>query len=225
MSGAPPPGCALAVIAKQPVPGLVKTRLAGRFGPGGAARAAAAMLADTLATVRTVGAAPWLCYAPAEAGAAMAALAPGFGLMAQRGGGLGPRLAACVRDLLAGGAERVAVVGADTPQLPAATYVDAFERLDEHDVVLGPALDGGYYLVALKTWTPDLFSGVRMGTATVLAETIALATAAGRRVGLLAPARDLDRPGDLAAALDDGELATSPATAAVAAELLAGALP
>jgi glycosyltransferase A (GT-A) superfamily protein (DUF2064 family) len=155
----------------------------------------------------------------------MAAAAPGFALMAQRGDGLGPRLAACTGGLLAAGAERVAVVGADTPQVPAATYRTALARLDEVDVVLGPALDGGYYVVALKAPAPELFTGVAMGTASVLAETVALAAASGRSVGLLPPVRDLDRPADLAEALAGGELAACPATAAVAADLLAAAVP
>ena len=220
---APPPGTgrALAVIAKRPVPGQVKTRLAPAFGPVGAARAAAAMLADTLATVRAVEADRWLCFAPARARAAMAALAPGFGLLAQPGGGLGARLAACLDGLLAQpGAGRAAIVGADTPHLPPATCAAAFALLDEVDVVLGPALDGGYYLVAAKAPAPALFAGVRMGTAAVLAATLERAEAAGLTVGLLPALRDLDTPDDLAAALAAGELAASPETSAVAAELL-----
>jgi rSAM/selenodomain-associated transferase 1 len=219
---APPPGTgrALAVIAKRPLPGQVKTRLAPAFGAVGAARAAAAMLADTLATVRAVEADRWLCFAPARARAAMAALAPGFGLLAQPGGGLGARLAACLDGLLAAGAGRVAIVGADTPHLPPATCAAAFALLEEVDVVLGPALDGGYYLVAAKAPAPELFAGVPMGTDRVLAATIGRAEAAGLTVGLLPALRDLDTPDDLAAALAAGELAASPATSAVAAELL-----
>jgi rSAM/selenodomain-associated transferase 1 len=220
VSGAVPCPRAVAVIAKQPVPGLAKTRLAPAFGAAGAARAAAAMLADTVATVRAVAADPWLCFAPAGARTAMAALAPGFGLLPQRGAGLGARLADCLARLLAGGAAKVAIVGADTPHVPAAAYETAFALLDGADVVLGPALDGGYYLVAAKAPAPELFAGVPMGTGEVLAATLARAGAARLSVALLAPARDLDRPGDLAAALAAGELAGSPATAAVAAELL-----
>jgi Uncharacterized protein conserved in bacteria (DUF2064) len=106
---------ALAVIAKEPVAGTAKTRLAPALGTTGAARAAAAMLADTVAVVRAVGADPWLCFTPPQARERFGRLAPGFGLLAQAPGDLGDRLAACLADLLAAGAERVAIVGADTP--------------------------------------------------------------------------------------------------------------
>jgi glycosyltransferase A (GT-A) superfamily protein (DUF2064 family) len=94
--------------------------------------------------------------------------------------------------------------------------------LDRVDVVLGPALDGGYYLVAAKAALPELFAGVPMGTGAVLAETIARAARRGRSVGLLPPLRDLDRVEDLATALTTGALDGAPATLAVATELLTG---
>ncbi|HWD44199.1 MAG TPA: DUF2064 domain-containing protein, partial [Actinomycetota bacterium] len=89
--------------------------------------------------------------------------------------------------------------------------------------VLGPALDGGYYLVAAKASRPELFVGVPMGTEVVLAATLTRAARGGLRVALLPPLRDLDRVEDLAAALDGGELDAAPATLAAAAELLASA--
>ena len=214
---------ALAVIAKEPVAGLAKTRLVPALGEAGAARAATAMLADTLAAVRASGADPWLCFTPAEARERLGRLAPGFGLLAQAPGDLGDRLAACLADLLATGADRVAIVGADTPHVPAASYRRAFALLEEADVVLGPALDGGYYLVAAKAARPELFVGVPMGTEVVLTETLARAARAGLVVDLLPPLRDLDRVEDLAAALTAGELAGAPATLAATRELFAAA--
>jgi rSAM/selenodomain-associated transferase 1 len=213
---------AVAVIAKEPVAGMAKTRLAPTLGEAGAARVAAAMLADTLAVVGTVGADPWLCFTPAEARERLRRLAPGFGLLAQGNGDLGDRLAACLADLLAAGAERVAIVGADTPHLPAAGYWRALALLEQADVVLGPALDGGYYLVAAKRSRPELFVGIPMGTEAVLAETLARAAHGGLVVALLPPLRDLDRVEDLAAALAAGDLAGAPATLAAVTELLAG---
>ena len=214
---------ALAVIAKEPVAGLAKTRLMPALGETGAARAASAMLADTLAAVHASGADPWLCFTPSEARARLARLAPGFGLLAQAAGDLGDRLAVCLADLLEAGAERVAIVGADTPHVPLASYRRAFALLDEADVVLGPALDGGYYLVAAKSSRPELFVGVPMGTEVVLAETLARAARGGLAVALLPPLRDLDRVEDLAAALAAGELDGAPATLAAATALLASA--
>jgi rSAM/selenodomain-associated transferase 1 len=213
---------AVAVIAKEPVPGMAKTRLAATLGEAAAARVAAAMLADTLDVVRTVGARPWLCFTPAQARRRLRRMAPGFGLLAQGPGDLGDRLAACLAELVAAGADRVAIVGADTPHLPAAGYRQAFTLLERADVVLGPALDGGYYLVAAKRSLPELFVGVPMGTQAVLGETLARAASGQLVVALLPPLRDLDRVEDLAAALAAGDLAGAPATLAAVSELLGG---
>jgi uncharacterized protein len=216
---------AVAVIAKAPVAGLAKTRLAASVGMAAAARAAAAMLADTVEVVAAVDAAPWLCFTPATARRRMRRLAPGFSLLPQVAGDLGDRLAACLAGLLDRGAERVAIVGADTPHVPGAAYAAAFSLLDRVDVVLGPATDGGYYLVAAKAAHPELFVGVPMGTDAVLEVTLRRAAARRLEVGLLAPLRDLDRLEDLEAALAAGELAASPRTVAVATELASGRLP
>lgn len=214
---------ALAVIAKEPVAGLAKTRLVPALGEAGAARAATAMLIDTLAAVRSSGADPWLCFTPAEARERLGTLAPGFGLLAQAPGDLDDRLAACLAGLLGAGADRVAIVGADTPHVPPASYRRAFSLLDGADVVLGPALDGGYYLVAARAPRPDLFVGVPMGTDMVLAETLARAARGRLTVDLLPPMRDLDRVEDLISALAAGELASAPATLAATTELLTSA--
>jgi len=130
------PRRALVVIAKEPVAGAVKTRLAATLGDDGAGRAAAAMLADTVAGMAEVDAEPWVCFAPPEAGGRMARLAPGFGLLAQVEGDLGDRLAGCFAALLGGGADQVVIVAADTPQVPRTTYEAAFALLDQVDVVL-----------------------------------------------------------------------------------------
>lgn len=219
-------GHKLAVIAKEPVAGLAKTRLAPVLGDYGAAAVAAALLDDTLALLASVEAEPWLCFAPATARARMAALAPGFELLPQVDGGLGDRLAACATALHAAGATRLGIVGADTPHLPAEWCQTAFELLDRVDVVLGPALDGGYYLIAIDgTAGPpptELFTGVPMGGDQVLEETLRRARRLGMRAGLLPPLRDLDRIEDLRAALGGGELAASPRSTEVVGRLLSG---
>jgi rSAM/selenodomain-associated transferase 1 len=215
------PRRALVVIAKEPVPGAVKTRLAATLGDDGAARTAAAMLADTVAGMAAVDAEPWVCFAPPEAGGRMARLAPGFGLLAQVEGDLGDRLAGCFAALLGGGADQVVIVAADTPQVPRATYEAAFALLDQVDLVLGPAQDGGYYLVGAKTALPELFVGVPMGTDAVLQVTMQRAVRRRLRVGAVPTLRDLDRLEDLQAALAAGELDASPHTRLVVADLLA----
>jgi rSAM/selenodomain-associated transferase 1 len=215
------PRRALVVIAKEPVPGAVKTRLAPTVGADGAARAAAAMLTDTLAAMTQVEAEPWVCFAPPDARRRIARLAPGFGLLAQVQGDLGDRLAGCFAALLGGGAERVVIVAADTPHVPRATYQAAFALLDHVDVVLGPAEDGGYYLVGAKLALPELFVGVPMGTEVVLQVTIERALRRRLRIATVPMLRDLDRLEDLQAALAAGELDGSPRTRLVATDLLA----
>ncbi len=215
---------ALALIAKEPVAGLAKTRLSPALGDHGAAEVAAALLADTVALLTTVEAEPWLCFAPAAARERMAALAPGFRLLPQVDGDLGDRLAACATALQAAAATRLAIVGADTPHLPAHWCGAAFELLERVDVVLGPALDGGYYLIAIDGAAgpppAELFTGVPMGSDRVLEETLRRAWRLGLRTGLLPPLRDLDRVADLQAALDGGELASSPRSLEVVGRLL-----
>jgi glycosyltransferase A (GT-A) superfamily protein (DUF2064 family) len=115
----------------------------------------------------------------------------------------------------------VAIVGADTPHAPPASYRRAFALLDEADVVLGPALDGGYYLVGAKAALPELFVGVPMGTDAVLEVTMRRAVGRRLEVGTVPTLRDLDQLEDLQAALTTGELDASPRTRSVVADLLA----
>jgi rSAM/selenodomain-associated transferase 1 len=212
---------ALVVIAKEPVAGAVKTRLAPSVSADGAARVAAAMLADTAAVVTQVDAEPWVCFTPPDARLRMARLAPGCGLLAQVEGDLGDRLAGCFAALLGGGAERVVIVAADTPHVPRATYEAAFAQLERVDVVLGLAADGGYYLVGAKAALPELFVGVPMGSDAVLRVTIQRAVRRRLRIGTVPMLRDMDRLEDLRAALLAGELDGSPRTRLVVADLLA----
>jgi len=220
----PHPAGALAVIAKDPVAVAAKTRLIPALGAEGAARAAAAMLADTLNVVRTVEAAPWLCFTPASARERLGRLAPGFSLLPQCDGDLGDRLADCLHQLLRRGGDRAAIIGADTPHLPAATCRRAFALLDHADLVLGPAMDGGYYLIAARACWP-VFTGIPMGSDQVLQATLDRADHLRLRVALLPALRDLDRVEDLHAALEGGELDQAPHTKAVACQLLGSGSP
>ncbi len=91
------------------------------------------------------------------------------------------------------------LLGSDSPQLPARVVAQAFAALCQRDVVLGPAEDGGYYLIGLHLAArADLFRGIQMSTRQVLRETMARAHALGLTVALLEPAFDVDEVGDLA---------------------------
>ena len=129
-------------------------------------------------------------------------LGGGFSTRYQGEGDLGDRIRLVFGEAFASGEQRVVLVGSDCPRLTSAHLRDALARLGDADVVLGPATDGGYYLVALrressKRSVPVLFSEVPWSTADVLARTIEIAERHGLTVALLEPLPDVDRPEDL----------------------------
>jgi rSAM/selenodomain-associated transferase 1 len=190
----------VAIMAKAPRPGRVKTRLTPPLTPAGAGRLARAFLVDTVRLVAGVpGARGAVLYAPARARAVFARLAPGFVLVRQPSGDLGHRLRAGVRRLLRLGLGPVIVIGADIPALSRATLTQAVRALDggRADVVLGPSADGGYYLIGVRRPCDALFARIPWSTAGVFDRTRARARARGLRVLVLRRAWDVDTPADL----------------------------
>ena len=185
------------------VPGAepVKTRLHPLLGAGAATLLYRCLVLDTLeAAARVPGATAVAAFSPPTAERAMASLAPaGMRCLAQRGDDLGARMGNLVDDLLAAGHAAVLVMGSDLPALPVAYLGEAARALTTGgaDVVLGPAEDGGYYLIGLTRPAPELFRGIAWSTAEVLEATRARADALGLRVRLLPPWADLDMPADL----------------------------
>ncbi|HUP01980.1 MAG TPA: TIGR04282 family arsenosugar biosynthesis glycosyltransferase [Gemmatimonadota bacterium] len=186
------------VFAKAPEPGRVKTRLTPVLRAGEAADLARALLLDTLDIVDSIGADVVVAFAPATGRRSFERL---LGrrrrLIAQGPGDLGSRLAGVTGQLLAVGKGPVIAVGSDCPALTAEVLRRAAAGLARADVVLGPALDGGYYLVALKAPHPEIFQGIPWGTAQVMAATRERIEAARLAAAILEPARDLDTPEDL----------------------------
>ena len=189
----------IAVMAKAPVRGQVKTRLVPRLGEEGALRLYRALLADKLAQLRQVhGVVPAVAFAPAEAAPAMREIAgPDVLLVAQRGADLGERLHHVSVDLFARGAAGVLLVDADTPTLPVGLLAEGAAALAPGTIVLGPAWDGGYYLLGLQKPCAELFSGVAWSTRRVLSQTVALARASGLGSRFLQSWGDVDEPADL----------------------------
>lgn len=193
---------ALIVIAKAPVPGRVKTRLCPPCTPQQAAALAEAALADTLAAVAATPVARRVCALDGEPGPW---LPDGIEVLAQRGDGLGARLAAAFDDV--GGA--ALLIGMDTPQVTPAQLGAALAalRAPGADAVLGLAPDGGYWAIGLRTPDPTVFAGVPMSTALTGAAQQARLLETGRRVRLLSELRDVDTIADartVAAAAPDG---------------------
>lgn len=188
----------VAVMAKAPRAGEVKTRLCPPLSPAQAAALANALLLDAVEQVRSLEAAtPAMAYAPAEARPLFEALAPDFALVPQRGADLGARLAHVFDDLLALGVTGAIVIGSDAPTLPRAVLDAALGRIGTVDLVLGPSADGGYYLIGLREPRPELFADIAWSTATVFEATLARARARGLRTAILPTWFDVDTGEDL----------------------------
>lgn len=191
----------LCVITRYPEPGKTKTRLIPALGAEAAAALQQAMTAHVLAVAGELAADRHIGVETRFEGGDEAAMRAAFGnnhhYQPQGGGDLGDRLYRCVHDKLESGAERVVIVGADVPGIDAAILRKAFDDLRDHDLVIGPATDGGYYLIGLRRDMPELFQGVPWGTGDVLQRTQAAATACELTVSLLPALADVDRPEDL----------------------------
>lgn len=191
---------AVAIMAKAPRPGEVKTRLCPPLDAPEAAALYRCFLLDKLAAVRALGGVqPAVAYAPADARAEFEALAPGFLLVPQEGPDLGARLHATLASLLAGGHAGAIAVDSDTPTLPGAFLQEAADRLAHPgtDVVVGPTEDGGYYLIGVRAARRELFDGMPWSTPAVLEETLRRTAAAGLRTTRLPTWFDVDTPDDL----------------------------
>ena len=192
---------ALIVFLKHPEPGAVKTRLAPALGAEVAAALYRALAEEVLmATVPRSGEYETLVFFdPPGAAKAMRAWLPGMRLRPQCAGDLGARMTAAFARAFERGARRVAIIGTDAPAVTRETAAGALTALDEADVVVGPAEDGGYYLLALRAPCPELFENVAWSTPAVLEETLARAATAGLRVRQLRRLRDIDTLEDVQA--------------------------
>lgn len=192
---------AVAVMAKVPGAVPVKSRLHAALSPERATELYRCFLLDRmdgLAGLPDVD--PVVAFTPADARAAMAALAPpAFRLVAQQGADLGARLANLLDGLLAEGRPGAIAVDSDSPTLPVPYIAEAAAVLasGRADLVLGPSDDGGYYLVGLRAPCPALFRDVPWSTERVMPVTLERASALALRVHLLPEWFDVDTPDDL----------------------------
>jgi len=196
--------CALAVMAKAPRPGRVKTRLSPPLTPGHAAELNVCFLKDTTENLAAVAAraadpkskaAGLVAYTPVGDERLFEGLLPdGFALVAQRGEGFGERLLAAAQDILACGFGSVCLIDSDSPTVPRAAFEQAVAELARPGdrIVLGPAEDGGYYLIGIKRADPRLFEAIPWSTATVFAQTCERAREAGIEVAELPLWYDVD---------------------------------
>jgi hypothetical protein len=191
---------AVAIMAKAPRLGEVKTRLCPPLSPAEAAALYRCFLLDKIEQVRALKEAhPAVAYTPPEGRAIFEELAPGFTLVLQRGADLGTRLANTLAQLLDNGHPAAVAVDSDTPTLPSAFLQQAVDLIMRPgpDVVLGPSDDGGYYLIGVRAVRRELFDGIPWSTPSVLAETLHRAAAAGLTTACLPAWFDVDTPDDL----------------------------
>ncbi|HSU86816.1 MAG TPA: TIGR04282 family arsenosugar biosynthesis glycosyltransferase [Chthoniobacterales bacterium] len=189
--------CALAIMAKAPRAGEVKTRLTPPLSAEEAALLNVCFLRDISASVSQAGSGTLgiACYTPRGAEESFKTfLPPTFYLLPQRGDALTERLICATEDLLKVGFASVCLINSDSPTVPAVTFAEA-ARLLAHPgdcIVLGPADDGGYYLIGLKQTHRRIFENIEWSTSRVLAQTMERAAELQLRVHLLPAAYDVD---------------------------------
>lgn len=195
---ADPDRTTLLVFARAPRPGTVKTRLARGIGEERATTLYRRMGRRIVAGVRSAPARMVVCYDPPDGEAEIQHwLGPSLRRCWPQGGGdLGARMCRMVERAFTD-ADRVVVIGTDTPAVDAGTVARAVEALDSADVVIGPARDGGYYLMGLRRPHPDLFAGIRWSTDSVLAATLTRTARLGLSVTWLEVEQDVDTADDL----------------------------
>ena len=189
----------LGMFAKFPENGCVKTRLAEKLGADGATAIYRAFLRDLTRRLRLSAGRRVLCYTPDQerSRSYFAALAgQDFELWSQPAGDLGRRMLSFFTTFLDSG-DRVILMGSDSPTLPISIVDEAFSALERSDCVLGPATDGGYYLIGLRAVHDSLFSGIQWSGAQVLSQTVERIRACGLSLELLQPWYDVDTWEDL----------------------------
>jgi len=189
-----PREAAIALFAKAPVPGFVKTRLVPPLTHEDAARIARASLEDTARFLVPEVPASWTLFLDGDPDPGLRGLAEETGLpiLPQRGATLGERLKAAFRELRARGASRVLAIGSDAPTLDPRRIHEAIESLEICDVALGPTEDGGYYLIGTSGEHEQIFDGIPWGSDATAAVTLERARGLKLEVRLLQPWYDLD---------------------------------
>jgi uncharacterized protein len=189
----------LGVFAKYPEPGKVKTRLARDIGSTGAMR-----VYKTIAEMVLRRTAPdkgdygrIVFYSPSAMKGRFEEWLPGERLLPQRGRDIGEKMKNALMDLFTFGARKAAVVGVDLPDLDRDIIKRSFLELDSADIVIGPALDGGYYLIGMKMLFPELFRGIPWSSDKVFEETIETIHKLGLNYSVIGPLSDVDTVEDL----------------------------
>lgn len=196
---------ALLIFAKVPRPGSVKTRLTPALSPSEAARLYTAFLRDTVRQSRGLSGPDVRLYlAPPLPDDGVDALPSDVSLHAQTGNGLGQRMRHALRETLEEGYQRVVLMGSDHPTLSPSFLHEAYQSLESAEAVcIGPTEDGGFYLLGMSAFYPQLFTNMTYSHSAVLSDTLARSAQTDARVTVLPEWYDVDRPEDVPRMLDD----------------------
>jgi rSAM/selenodomain-associated transferase 2/rSAM/selenodomain-associated transferase 1 len=191
----------LVIFTRYPEPGKTKTRLIPSLGADGAAGLQRQMTGRTLTLARRLRryrpVSIEVCYEGGTRDLVKQWLGPDITYHRQGSGDLGERMARAFHEAFQAGLDRVVLVGTDIPSITDRILLRAFENLGHADLVLGPARDGGYYLIGLRQHFPQLFVDMPWGTERVLEKTTQVADGLGLTVVYLETLNDVDRPEDL----------------------------
>lgn len=192
----------LLFFVRNPERGEVKTRLAATLSQNVARDLYRCFILDMLSALGSTGFPITICYYPEDGRDDIERLVgEGYAFQPQYGEDLGERMKNGMVDSFAQGFDRAIVIGSDIPDLPGAFIQESFAALETYDSVLGPSLDGGYYLIGFQraTFLPEAFQGVQWGTEIALRQTLAIFRDNQRTAYLLPYLRDIDTPEDLRA--------------------------
>lgn len=191
----------LIIFSRYPEPGLTKTRLIPVLGPNGASDLHCRMVQHTLnwasRLIATLQVDVRIRYTGGNEALMVARFGSQFIYEPQGDGDLGKRLERAFHDSFQCGCRRVIAVGTDCPSLSDDLVRQAFDELQVHSSVIGPAADGGYYLIGLSVHVPSLFSGIAWGTKNVFEQTMKAAVQSNIAAAILPVLADVDRPEDL----------------------------
>ena len=196
----------LLIFARLPKAGANKTRLIPALGAEKATLVYRQLVDRTLSQARQIaseqlpselGYQATVCYTGGSVSEVRAALGDDLTYCEQVGPSLGDRLQLATKSAFAAGANRVVVIGTDCPSLTSSDLRTAFVQLGTHDIVLGPAQDGGYYLIGLKAECASLFTDIDWSTSLVFEQTLHKTRELGLRVHQLRMLPDVDYPEDL----------------------------
>ena len=188
------------IFTKFPSPGKVKTRLVPRLTKAQACELYKSLAESTLEKACKTGKDIIVCYYPAGSHATFKNwLGNGVRYMPQKGAGLGSRMKNTIIGAFSAGYNKALLIGCYIPGISAGLLVKAFKKLDKHDALIGPAKDGGYYLIGFKKekFLAEVFRGIKWSTPSVFAKTMKVFNDNGCCVGISPELSDIDTAEDI----------------------------